>query len=136
MWGPNALVYGYGDFLTLIGGVGEYQRTGGYRFGYGALTTAISTYADVTRDLYEYTDYGDVAIGQTASGRAGVSFRKPGGGFEPMRYLDPVFMPGGFKDCRFVLVDREGEFFGIAVPELIGRKTYMVWATKGELRGL
>lgn len=132
MFGPNGLVYGGGDTLCMNVSREEYNATNGYYYGYGALVQVVGSYANKARGLYEYTDFGDVAIGQDADGRAVVSFRTPMGGYESLRVL-PVPAP---CDARFMLTDREGEQFGITVVNLANRHTYFFWPTLAELYDL
>ena len=132
MWGPNAVVYGSNDVLCCAPTRDIYLLTSGWYYGHGALVAASANRANVARDLYEYTDFGDVAIGQTADGRAGVSFRSTAGGYEPMRVLP---LPAGC-DARFMLTDREGDQFGIAAVDLTHRLTTFFWPTLGELYAL
>jgi len=139
MWGPNALVYGFGDVLVCAPDRTEYLLTSGFRYGYGALVGCTGTYANVPRGIYEYTDFGDVAIGQGADGHAVVSFRLPtGGGYEPLRVLDPrpVAEHGTPMDARFMLTDRDGDQFGITIVDLKGRHTYFCWPTFAQLYAL
>jgi hypothetical protein len=135
MFGPNAVIYGKNDAFTQVTSTAEYQATGGWRYlnAAGALIPCVTTYADVARGIYEFTDFGDVAIGQGANGIAVVSF--PG---EQLRYLDPrpASQHGTPSDARFMHSDRAGSLFGIAIVELKSRKTYFVWATLAELRAL
>jgi hypothetical protein len=132
MFGPNGCVYGGGDTLCANVDRADYAATGGYRYGHGALIPCVGSYANVPRGLYEYTDFGDVAIGQGADGRAVVSFRATAGGYEPLRVL-PMPTP---CDARFMLTDRQGDQFGITAVDLAGRKTYFFWPTLAELRAL
>jgi len=138
MWGPNALVYGFNDVLVVAPDRTQYLLTSGYYYGYGALVPANTNRANVARGIYEFTDFGDVAIGQSSNdggafGRAVVSFMLPsGGGYEPLRVL-PIPTP---CDVHFVLTDRAGDQFGIAAVDLKGRHTYFFWPTLAELRAL
>lgn len=131
MWGPNAVVYGCNDVLCVAPDRAQYLLTSGWYYGYGALVAASANRANVARGLYEFTDFGDVAIGQGVDGRAVVSFRAAAG-YEPLRVL-PVPAP---CDARFMLTDREGEQFGITVVNLANRHTYFFWPTLAELYAL
>jgi hypothetical protein len=133
MWGPNAVVYGFNDVLCVAPTRSQYLLTSGWYYGYGGLVAASANRANVERDLYEFTDFGDVGIGQSAAGNAVVSFLLPkGGGYEPLRKLP---LPAGC-DARFMLTDRTGDQFGIAAVDLAHRHTYFFWPTLAELYAL
>jgi hypothetical protein len=132
MWGPNALVYGCNDVLVCAPDRSQYLLTSGWYYGYGALVAASANRANIARGIYEYIDFGDVAIGQGVDGRAVVSFRASTGGYEPLRAL-PIPAP---CDARFMLTDRTGDQFGITAVNLANRHTYLFWPKLAELYDL
>jgi hypothetical protein len=141
-YGPNAVIYGAADQFVQVTSRAEYQATAGWRyvdFG-GELHSCASTYANVTAGVYEYTTLAGVTIGQGSKPDMGavVEFAKPGGGYEPLRRLDP--RPAGQQtypfNARFMHAARDGDNFGITIVDLGARKTYFVWCSLAELRAL
>lgn len=87
----------------------------------GEIMSGDASYGDSARGLWEFTDFGDTAIGQ---GDAGVVAWLP---HLPLRQVEP----GG--DCRFVRVNRTGDDFSIAFVHQGGPSAVIVWTTRDEL---
>ena len=88
------------------------------------IVTGDSSYAD-GRGLWEYTDFGDVSIGQCESG-VGVRFASDG--------IVRVIEGGG--DTQFVRVNRHGNNFGIAFRHVKTSVVVLLLVTAAELMAL
>jgi hypothetical protein len=92
------------------------------------IVTVDATYADPSRGLWGYTDYGDVAFGEgddAAGGGCLVRFANDG--------LLRQIVPGV---VRFVRVQRDGNHIGIACARFDTREVVVVWASLDELRAI
>lgn len=91
----------------------------------GTIILAWKSYADPTRGLWGYTDYGDVAIGQGKESGCVVRFADDG----ILRLVEP-------GNCQFVRVNRDGDNWSIAIWRLDTKESVFYWFTTEELRML
>jgi hypothetical protein len=117
------------DLLPDGGSAREYLATGSQGIRWvrddSAVLTGDATYVDKARGLWEYTDYGNVAIGQGPETGCVVRFKADGLG----RLLEPGAV-------RFVRVQRVGDEFAIAMTRQDIGACVIVWATLAELLAL
>jgi hypothetical protein len=117
------------DLLSGGGSARRYLATGSQGIRWiradGTILTGDATYVDKARGLWEYTDYGDVAIGQGPETGCVVRFAADGLG----RLLEPGAV-------RFVRVQRMGDQFAVSMTRQDIGACVIVWATLDELRAL
>jgi hypothetical protein len=100
----------------------------------GTLVTGDATVVDQARGLYNYTDYGDVAIGQGAKPAQGAVVRFADDGILRRLTFQDLAPSGAL---RFIRVRRDGmSFFAITVVDQDQRLTTLTWATLTELRAM
>jgi hypothetical protein len=138
-FGPKAVIY-VGTTLHVVRE--SWAGPIGYRYVRpdGVIVTAADSYADVARGVFEYTDFGDVAIGQgddAVGGGVVVRFvatadGKPDGALRRLTYAD-LRDHGRLRDLT---VQRDGNDFAITVVDYEQHLTTVTWATFAELRAL
>lgn len=66
VWGTDGTIFGQNDVPAVNDSQLKWQETGGLRWlrSDGLIINCSLTYYDGSRELFQYTDYGDVAIGQ------------------------------------------------------------------------
>lgn len=122
-FGPNAVIYDRDESMRIQDGPPPY----GYRYvdAQNQIIRCSDTYADISRRLYEFTEFPDVAIGQGESGVHVLFADEPG----VHRLLED-------GDTVFVRVDRQGDDFAIAFHNQTRVSAIFYWLTLAELRAL
>lgn len=141
--GNNPVIYARNDLLAVADAKCK-GSTGALGWRYlradGVLVSAESTYADKFRKIWQYTDFGDVAIGEGSP--TGVLIRFKGEPFNrclilpdpkstPAKPLPPILDQN--SDAKFIKVSKNGSKVAITAVCLREHKTVIVWATLAEL---
>ena len=129
-YGTNAVIYDRDDNLVLAT---KAQGANGWRYvdAGGHLVSGDSTYADIRRGIFEYTEYEDIAIGQGSP--EGVVVRFPGESFNRVLVFKELTATHNARNIR---VSRQGQDFAITATCYAQHVTIVTWATLNELRRL
>jgi hypothetical protein len=132
-YGPCAVIYDRAGELHIIDTKEQYQATGGYRCvaADGSLVSFKDTFEDKSRGLYEYTDFGDVAIGQGSV--SGVAIRFADESQNRVLVLDELRAD---DDVHEIHVQRDGDRFAIAACLYTRHCTILTWGSLDELRAM
>lgn len=138
-FGMNGVIYDHFDKLVIADGSKEIGSQGWRFVGQnGALVPAQATYADIPNGIFEYTEYGDVRIGQGPETGAVVHF--PFRDKNGKLVMDKRWLVYGELTpkhaARNIRVNRTGDNFAITVVCYAEHVTFVVYATLAELKAL
>jgi len=130
-FGPNACIFDGADQPAII----SVPPAVGYRYVRDDWTilTCEATYVDAARGLYEFTDYGDVAIGQGAKPNQGAVVRFADDGVLRRLEVSGERVLGTIRNVR---VRRRGDAFAIGFCNYDTRTATILWCSFAELRAM
>jgi hypothetical protein len=134
-WGPHAAAYRDDGKLVIIRTQDEYRATGGWRYCRADGTPVAVDATHAAHGLFDYTDFGDLAIGQ-------LDDEKHGGGIGCVFADDGILRRISFDELRDhgqlheVVANRDGDDVAITVVDQQAAKTTITEGTLAELRAM